>query len=136
MKKPTTPQLFLWLAILFGAFQLTREVFGLGTWQSRGYIERYKGMENLLPFLLESPGIWIIICSFSYYRLHKKGGQLLWGPIAIQGFFLLAMYHVPMAKFWFFIVWPLFAFIMYYGNQYAKAKTKRTNSDILDDPDF
>jgi hypothetical protein len=133
MKKTATSTIILGLVILLGIFQLTREIFGLGTWQSRGYIERYKGMENLLPFLLESPGIWIIICGLSYYNIHKKGGQLLWGQITAQFLLFLSMCFAPMAKMLFILVWLLFAQIIYYG---YKSRPQDSTPDILDDPDF
>ena len=134
MKKPATALILSSLVVLLGILQLAREIFGWGTWRLRGYIETYEGGGDLITRLIESPGIWIMICSLSYYHLHKKGGQLLWGAIAIQAFFLFAMYREPMAKLWFVVVWSLFAFVMYYGKQYAKPED--TNSDILDDPDF
>lgn len=134
MKKPTTALVISSLVVLLGILQLIREIFGLGTWHLRGYIEKYEGIGYLIISLIESPGLWIIICSLSYYHLHKKGGQLLWGAIAIQAFFLFAMYREPMAKLWFVVVWPLFAFVIYHGKKYNK--TENTNSDILDDPDF
>lgn len=133
MKKPTTPQLVLWIAILLGIFQLIREIFGLGAWRLKGYIEKYTGIENLIFYLIESPGVWIIISSLSYFNIHKKGGQLLWGQITVQFLLLTVMYFAPMAKMLFIVVWLLFAYIIYYG---YKSKPQDLASDILDDPDF
>lgn len=133
MKKPTTALIISSLVVLLGILQLMREIFGWGTWQSKGYLERYKGVEDLFFYLLESPGIWIITCSLSYFNIHKKGRQLLWGQITAQFLLLLAMCFSPMAKMLFILVWLLFAQIIYYG---YKSRPQDPASDILDDPDF
>lgn len=133
MKKAPTSFFVFWIGILLGIFQLIREIFGLGTWQMRGYIERYEGASNLVIHLFESPGIWMIICCLCYYNIHKKGGQLLWGLIAIQLFLFFAMYMSPMAKIWLIVVWALFAYILYDG---YKSRPQEAAPDILDDPDF
>lgn len=133
MKKPATALILSSLVVLLGIFQLIREIFGWGTWQSKGYLERYKGVEDLFFYLLESPGIWIIICSLSYFNIHKKGGQLLWGQITAQFLLFLSMCFAPMAKMLFILVWLLYAQIVYYG---YKSRPQNSASDILDDPDF
>ena len=133
MKKPTIPQLVLRIAILLGVLQFVREIFGLGTWRLRGYIEKYENSGDLIISFIESPGIWIIICSLSYFNIHKKGGQLLWGQITAQFLLFLSMCFAPMAKMLFILVWLLSAQIIYYG---YKSRPQDSTPNILDDPDF